>query len=196
MTEAPSDHHAAARLISDYPLAWVCHLESGESTPLPLLGSYAADGRLRTLLGHLANRNPLCAALKTGGDVLALFTGPQGYMSPSLVSQPDWGPTWNYAALSVRGTARMLPTVDEALDRLVAHAEAANESPWTSAALGARYDTLAQHISAFEIEVKTVEPRFKLGGEERPEILQELIAGTENAELAEWMLWKNAVQRH
>src|ERR1700674_99054 len=85
-------------LIEDYPLAWVvCVGDAGfGATPLPLLAETNLAGRISALFGHFAVSNPQVGLLRAAPQATILFTGPHGYISPELVTQPGWAPTWNY----------------------------------------------------------------------------------------------------
>jgi predicted FMN-binding regulatory protein PaiB len=52
------------------------------------------------LLGHLSQQNPLISAVKNNSRVKAIFTGPQGYISPRWHNE-QIVPTWNYATVSL-----------------------------------------------------------------------------------------------
>lgn len=95
------------------------------------------EGRYGTLYGHLARSNPQAAALVEQGQVLAVFQGPQAYVSPSFYpGKAEHGrvvPTWNYQAVHARGTVevfddpeRLLPL----LERLTDQHEAGRAQPW------------------------------------------------------------------
>ena len=78
----------------------VSHDEAGMLvTPLPLL----YDGH--SLIGHVARANPHWHATAT--ESVAIFTGPQAYISPSFyATKAETGkvvPTWNYDVLNVYG---------------------------------------------------------------------------------------------
>ena len=77
---APKSDEQVLRLVLEYPLAWVVSSEGGafRATPLPLRPRVGADGRIEALEGHMARRNPLCAALQRDAHALILFSGPQG----------------------------------------------------------------------------------------------------------------------
>jgi transcriptional regulator len=177
-------------LINEYPLAWVCptHADGTLATLLPLLPETDSDGRLISLLGHMARRNPLHAALASDSRALVLFTGPQAYVSPARVSEPDWGPTWNYAQARITTTVRFLPDAGgEALHTLLAAMEAIEPTGWTTDKLGARYAPMERAIIAFRAEVVRCEARFKLGQDERPERLQEILTRHPDRALVRWM---------
>jgi transcriptional regulator len=74
------------------------------ATHLPLVW----DGEA-TLLGHVARANPHWRDLAQGAPAIAVFQGPQAYVSPALyASKREHGrvvPTWNYVAVHAEGTA-------------------------------------------------------------------------------------------
>jgi transcriptional regulator len=176
-------------LIDAYPLAWVVPRHDDEAaTPLPLLAECDDDGKLVSLFGHLALRNPLFDALRAAPSALVLFQGPQGYVAPRLVSKADWGPTWNYAVARIDTRIAFVPDETEAaLQRLAAHLEAGRVDPWTVERMGSRYDQLRTHVVAFRAHVVGLRATFKLGQDEAPETFAEIVAGHEDAALRDWM---------
>ncbi len=104
------------------------------------------EGPYGTLYGHLARSNPQAEALTGAGRVLAVFQGPQAYVSPSFYpGKAEHGrvvPTWNYQAVHARGTVevfdepeRLLPL----LERLTNQHEAGRAQPWQVADAPADY---------------------------------------------------------
>lgn len=67
-------------------------------------------GPLGTLRGHVARANPLWRAHPVERDVLAIFAGPQAYVSPAWYpSKAEHGravPTWNYVVVHAKGRLR------------------------------------------------------------------------------------------
>lgn len=105
-----------------------------------------SEGPYGTLYGHLARGNPQAEALTGAGKVLAVFQGPQAYVSPAFYpSKAEHGrvvPTWNYQAVHARGTVevfdepeRLLPL----LERLTDQHEAGRAQPWQVADAPADY---------------------------------------------------------
>lgn len=100
-------------------------------TPLPLV----LDGD--HLIGHLARANPHAKALPGTARAVAVFLGPEAYVSPGFyASKAEHGrvvPTWNYEAVTVEGA---LETFDDparlldAVTRLTTRHEAGREEPW------------------------------------------------------------------
>jgi len=66
---------------------------------------------------HLSRDNPQ-AQLADGDEALVVFSGPQAYISPSLYTQTQNVPTWNYVAVHVRGSVGMCREEDQLLPLL------------------------------------------------------------------------------
>lgn len=151
------DAHAFGTLVTAGPAGLgVSHI--------PFLPERGADGRLR-LLGHVARANPHWQELEQAGEVLAIFAGPHAYVSPGWYANHPSVPTWNYAVVHARGTARLLPPGEfpALLDRLTRRYEDGRASPWRMESLPADYTArLLEAIVGFEIAVETLEGKFKL----------------------------------
>jgi transcriptional regulator len=174
-------------LLAAHPLAWVVS-RAFQATPLPLLAEPDARGSVVSLLGHFARRNPQVAALEADPEALILFQGPQGYISPRLVSNPTWGPTWNYAVVRFEVTITFVPEeTDAAVRRLAAHLEHARTNPWHVDEMQSRYPELLRHIIAFRARVRAMRTTFKLGQDENDTTFKEIVTGLGNSELAALM---------
>lgn len=177
-------------LIEAFPLAWVvsCGAAGRGASVLPLLPEYDQHGNVIALLGHFARSNPQVAVIEQQPEAMILAQGPQGYISPRLVSNPRWGPTWNYAIVRFDVDIAFVPDENHtALERLAAALEGTGPGAWTVERMGPRYDELARHIIAFRATVKNTDARFKLGQDETPGTFDEIVAGLENRVLADWM---------
>ena len=87
-----------------------------------------------TLVAHMARANPQWEAFESGAEVLCVFHGPHGYVSPNWYANKKSVPTWNYVAVHVYGAPRIVddPAVALAMqERLVAAHEAGSPTPWT-----------------------------------------------------------------
>jgi transcriptional regulator len=110
--------------------------ESGlMSTPLPLFVD-EAEGERGVLYGHLAKANPQWKAPAIG-DAMAIFTGPDAYITPSwYAAKQESGkvvPTWNYVAVHAYGPAEFFEDPDRLLDvvtRLTGLHEGERVRPW------------------------------------------------------------------
>jgi transcriptional regulator len=136
-------------------------------------------GRLRV---HVARENPIAALLERPLPVVAVFTGPHGYVTPRWYEHPrDNVPTWNYAAVHVHGTARRMDDESE-VRRLLADLSARYErgaaEPWTPESLQPdRLGRLLSAITAFTIEVTRVESKRKLSQNKSPADRAGVLAG-------------------
>ena len=120
------------------------------------------------LHGHVARGNEL--ARMDGAGVLAIFQGPQGYVSPNWYPTKAEThrevPTWNYAVVHVRGR---LKVVEDAtwlralLERLTDHHEATEPRPWrVGDAPDDHVEKMLRAIVGIEIAIEHVEGKFKL----------------------------------
>jgi len=131
---------------------------------IPFLHERGEDGRSR-LLGHVARANPHWQELEAAGEVLAIFEGPHGYVSPGWYAHHPSVPTWNYAVVHARGRARLLPAnaLAPLLDRLSRAYEDGRPSPWRMESLPPDFAAkLLEAIVGFEIVVDRLDGKFKL----------------------------------
>lgn len=158
------------------------------ATPLPLISETDTAGRVVALFGHFALSNPHVEQLRASSAATILFSGPQGYISPEAVSQPQWAPTWNYVVAQFNVEIEFVPQQNDlALMRLVRKMESGRREPWTIARMGARYAQLAPRIIAFRAHVRSKNARFKLGQDETPRSRAEVINALGETDLAGWM---------
>lgn len=191
---APKSAGQVLRLVTEHPLAWVISDAGGEfrASPLPLRPR-VADGRIEALEGHLARSNPLYAALQKDARALILFSGPDGYISPSWVSNRTWAPTWNYAVVQFLVTVAFdeSPELLRAhLDDLVQTMEQGRPKAWDIPEMGPRYDAIKRHIVPFVATVTEQRAKFKLGQDERDSQFREIADALDKhgpAELLAWM---------
>jgi transcriptional regulator len=157
-------------LMAAYPLATLFHGAGGRPTAdhLPLLFD-AGTGSAGVLRGHVARANPLWREA-AGHEVLAVFHGPQGYVSPSWypskAATAKVVPTWNYAVVHARGILRALD--DSAwlrafVDRLTRAHESTRAHPWQMTDAPEDYlEKMMQAIVGIEIDVVTIEAKWKI----------------------------------
>ena len=131
-------------------------------------------GPYGTLIGHLARPNP--QAKDAIGEAMALFQGPDAYITPSYyATKKENGkvvPTWNYITVHAYGTLRFLREQAELLDlvtRLTGHHEGKRAFPW--AVSDAPEDFVAgmlNGIVGFELEITRIQGKWKMS-QNRPE---------------------------
>lgn len=188
-------------LVAGWPLATlVVSTANGlVANHLPMLWDAAsADAPQGRLRGHLARANPLW---RQGDEVMALaiFQGPQGYISPSwYAGKAEHGrvvPTWNYAVVHLHGRLRFIDEADwlECLlvDLTDAH-EAQRRQPWRVEDAPADYRSAQlRAIVGVQMQVERVEAKFKLSQNKNAADQAGVLAGLADSGrdplLREWM---------
>lgn len=152
------------------PLATLVTLSSGgleaNHIPLHLTEVPAPFGTLR---GHVARANPLWRDFAQEIEVLAIFHGPDAYITPSwYATKQETGkvaPTWNYAVVHVYGTLRAIDDagwVREHLETLSDHHEANLPKPWAvSDAPGEFIEEAIKAIVGIEIAITRLSGKWK-----------------------------------
>jgi transcriptional regulator len=98
---------------------------------------HANGGGLGVLRTHMPRANPVVSALGPATEAVAIFHGPQTYVSPSwYASKQEHGrvvPTWNYVVVHARGRPSIIDDTGWLLDHLAAltnEHEARQPKPW------------------------------------------------------------------
>lgn len=158
------------------------------ATHVPLLLDRSSD----LLLGHIARANPQWEMF-TGRESLAIFHGPHAYVSPTWYTVAPAVPTWNYAAVHVYGTPRVIDAerTADVVDRLVSKYESHRPTPWAGDIPDDYRRRLLAGIVGFEMPLTRIEGKFKLGQNRSVEDRAGTVAGLradggEAAELAEF----------
>ena len=164
------DQQALRNLMDDYPLATLVSLGSQglHATHLPLLYDYRAAG-FGLLRGHMAKANPQWSDLQTEVHALAIFTGPQHYISPSWYpSKAEHGkvvPTWNYVVVHARGPMRVIHEAawlkQNVRDLTAAH-EGGFSIPWSPESAPPDFiDNMVNAIVGIEIDIESLDGKWK-----------------------------------
>jgi transcriptional regulator len=140
-----------------------------DASHVPMLLDREA-GPLGTLYGHVARANPLWREASPDLQALALFQGPDAYITPSwYATKQQTGevvPTWNYVAIHARGRvrffddpARLLPLVT----KLTEIHEASRAEPWAVSDAPEKYIRgLLAAIVGFELPIERLEGKWKM----------------------------------
>jgi len=125
------------------------------------------------LLGHLARPNPQVEDLSVSREVLAIFSGPHAYISPSWYADGPSVPTWNYVDVHAYGRLQLVEDDDclgRLLRRLSDRHEAGNPAPWRMRDLPEAYLAgMLKGIIGLDITVTRLEGKFKLS-QNRPAV--------------------------
>lgn len=193
---AQEDPAALHALMRAHPLAMLVSTGPDGLTADHLPLTFDADASL--LRGHVARANPLWRHAD-GRPVMAVFRGPQAYVSPSFYPSKAVHhkvvPTWNYAVVHAHGALR---AVDDAawlhalVSQLTGQHEALRDRPW--AVDDAPPDYVRQMLGAIvgiEIAVERLVGKWKLSqnrsAEDRDGVRRGLAADAGPAALADWM---------
>ena len=150
----------------------VLAVNGAEATPLISHVPFLLDDDGRTADLHLIRSNPI-ARLKAEVPAVIAIAGPDSYVSPDWYAVPDQVPTWNYVAVHLRGTLRVLDTVELAphAARLSAQFEArlAPKPPWTEDKMDPTVlSKMRRAIVPVAMEVGTIDGTWKLN-QNKPE---------------------------
>ncbi len=78
---------------------------NGEHSPLAAHIPFVFNADNTRVAFHMLRSNPVARA---AGPALLAVSGPDGYISPDWYGVAEQVPTWNYVAVHIRGTLRML----------------------------------------------------------------------------------------
>ena len=151
-------------------------------------------GESIVLLGHMSIANPHWKSWSGEQQVIAIFHGPNGYISPRLYSVREAVPTWNYIVVHAQGRLRTIETSDgkeRILKALIDVHDVGYRAQWDE--LTEEFtEKMKRGIVGFEIAVDRVDGKFKLSQnrppQDRASVLGAMEAGGAGERaLAEWM---------
>jgi transcriptional regulator len=136
-----------------------------------------------TLVGHLARPNP--QARGAIGDALAIFQGPDAYITPSwYATKRETGkvvPTWNYVAIHAAGPISFFDDPDRLLDvvaRLTEKHESTRAAPWAVSDAPADFlQGMLRGIIGFAIPITRLEGKWKMSQNRPAEDRAGVVAG-------------------
>lgn len=157
--------------IRDYGFGLLIVADDGgiEANHVPFYLSSGQGGTLGQLQCHLARSNPVWQRLHDGARVLAVFQGPDAYVSPSWYeTKADTGrvvPTWNYLAVHAEGSARIIEDstwLKHHLHRLTDQHEASMSNPWSVDDAPTDFtERLVKAIVGVEIKIEVLTGKLK-----------------------------------
>lgn len=126
-------------------------------------------GNDNVLRGHISKANPVWKNI-TSPKVLAIFQGPNAYISPSFYPSKHIDgkavPTWNYSAVHAHGAIKFIHDKEwllETITKLSDFHEIDFEAPWKISDAPDKYiSRLLNAIVGFEIQIENLEAMFKL----------------------------------
>jgi transcriptional regulator len=177
-------------LVRAHPLATLVTLgsEGLAASHLPMLYEPAAEGP-GMLHGHLAKANPQWKDLREGVEALAIFHGPQVYISPSwYVTKQETGrvvPTWNYAVVHAYGTLEVYSDGERLrahLAALTASQEGRFERPWSIDDAPAEFvEGMQRAVVGVSLRIRRWEGKWKMS-QNRPAADREAVVAALRAQ--------------
>lgn len=146
---------------------------------------------------HMARNNPQWKEF-LDDEVLVIFTGPHGYVSPRWYADQERVPTWNYTAVHAYGVPKIVEDAGAkhaGQRRLVA----AMDPQWLPKfdALPQKYiDQMLAGIVNFEIPVRRTETRWKLSQNRGRQEMELIAAALEKSGDAGDMALAAVTRRH
>ena len=140
-----------------------------EANHVPFYLDIDEEGSLGTLQCHLARSNLVWQRIEKSRFVLAVFQGPNAYVSPSWYpSKAETGrvvPTWNYLAVHAAGSAKVIQDavwLKEHLRQLTNQHETERAQPWAVEDAPADYtEALMRGIVGIEIKIEKLIGKLK-----------------------------------
>jgi transcriptional regulator len=132
------------------------------ATHIPLELEINSEGE-EVLMGHISKENPQWTTFESDDQVLAVFTGPHSYISPSWYDHENV-PTWNYTAVHVYGKIKIIEgdAVIDSLTKLVDKYEQNSKCPVRVADFSKKTMMQTRGIVAFEIKIEEIQAQNKL----------------------------------
>jgi len=147
-------------------------------------------GRLK---GHVSRANRQWRDLSPEIEALAIFSGPQHYITPSWYPEKrETGkvvPTWNYAVVHAYGHLKVIENTNwllAHLESLVNSHEAAFPTPWKISDVPADYiESLIKGIVGLELAIERIEGKWKASQNHSEAHRESVVKGLEDLNTAE-----------
>jgi transcriptional regulator len=132
-----------------------------------------------TIVGHVGRPDDLVHGLGER-ELMVIFQGPQGYISPGWYGDVQSVPTWNFVSVHLSGVPEILSTEEnlQVLDRLVAHFESQRDDArmmWERPNDAAYVERLEAGTIGFRLTPTKVVAKRKLSQNKTPEIVEWVI---------------------
>ena len=158
-------------LVASQPLCTLVTLSDeglvADQIPMLLRQGQGPNG---TLVGHVARANPLWRETRLDTPVLAIFQGPQQYISPSWYpTKQEHGkvvPTWNYVVVQARGLLQIHDDpvwVRQQASQITNQQERSSAKPWAVDDAPRDYtDSMIKAVVGISIEVTLWAGKWKV----------------------------------
>ncbi|MDO8955076.1 MAG: FMN-binding negative transcriptional regulator [Gammaproteobacteria bacterium] len=137
------------------------------------------QGKFGVLRWHVAKLNPHATLFSEGRPAVCVFQGPHAYISPSWYAGKENVPTWNYAVLHAHGIPQPISQMKLAddLTHMVRYYESLKKHGEPYSVSSDFKAKLIEHIVGFEMEIISLEAKFKLSQNRKQADQESLIQG-------------------
>ncbi|HXA22125.1 MAG TPA: FMN-binding negative transcriptional regulator [Acetobacteraceae bacterium] len=140
-----------------------------------------------TLLGHVARPNPQARGAVPGVQALAIFQGPDAYITPSWYATKRANgkvvPTWNYVTIHAYGPVEFFDDTERLrsiVTRLTEREELARAEPWAVTDAPADFiDGMLKGIVGFALPIARLEGKWKMSQNRPAQDRAGVVAGLE-----------------
>jgi transcriptional regulator len=174
----------AAMLAAPFANLVTLGVEGLDATPLPLMLD-ASDGAQGSLIGHIARANPQWRTTDCRHEALAIFSGPDSYITPSYYETKRLTgkvvPTWNYVTIHARGRISFFQEPEALLDlvrRLTERHEGERAAPWAVSDAPAEFiQSQLRAIVGVRLEITALTGKWKMSQNRSPADRAGVVAG-------------------
>ena len=165
------------------------------ATHIPLELGTNKEGKT-ILEGHISKENPQWKSFAENDQILAIFSGPHSYISPSWYDHENV-PTWNYIAVHVYGKIKTIEgdAVIQSLKRLVDKYEQNSENPVRIEDLSKKTMMQSRGIVAFEIEIEEIQAQQKMSQNRDDKNYQNIISELEKTNINQSIAVANEMKK-
>ena len=154
------DEYSFIDLVTSSPTLRITHI--------PVILDRTA-GDYGKILGHVSRQNPQSQTFDGRQTAVIVFRGPHGYISPTWYTKPDVVPTWNFAVVHAMGWPQAITekaALHDLLAKLIDKFESYQRSGYDFSKLPDSYvSSMLGGIVGFEMQIESLEGKFKLGQE-------------------------------
>lgn len=177
---------ALHKLIHDYPLSTLVTTSANglnaNHIPMHLVTTPEPYGTLR---GHVARINPILEDIKGENQTLAIFHGPNTYITPSWYeTKKEHGkvvPTWNYVVVHAYGRLQIADDPEwlrAQIENLTDQNEAQFSEPWAVTDAPVEFtEKLLESIVGIEMKITKLIGKWKVSQNQPPQNRNSVIAG-------------------
>ncbi len=177
-------------------------LEGVRADHIPLYLEKLTDENA-VLKGHIGKGNPLWKEVSDNSEALAIFHGPENYISPNYYPSKQLDgkvvPTWNYIAVHVKGNISFIHDQEWKIDMLNALTKQHEKNqavPWSVADAPSDYtNKLLGGIVGLEVEVVSIKGQWKVSQNKYENDKQGVIKGLSEIGADEMVGWLKRIPK-